>query len=106
MPKRTSQNPEMRRMANQWACTEIDRLLQEKGLTYLKVLGRGDNLVIYSEEDGEKDNRARLTRLDQKTYMLGMANHRGKWEMTPFTGTIPELITMLVEQFSFILTEF
>jgi hypothetical protein len=35
--------------------------------------------------------------------MLGMTDHRGKWEPTPYEGSITELISMLIEQFPWVL---
>ncbi len=96
----------MRRIMNQHGCAQIEDLLKEQNLTHLKAQGRGDHLVIYSEEDGEKDSRARLSRLSSDLYQLGLADHNGRWESTPFTGTIPELIQMLTEQFSWVLTDY
>lgn len=104
MPK--GQNPQSRKIANEYASAEIDRLLKEKGFSHLHVQGRGDHLVIYSLKEEEKTNRARFTRLSSNNYQLGIADHQGRWETTPFTGSIPELVTMLTEQFSFVLVEF
>jgi hypothetical protein len=98
--------PQDRQTANKFASAEIDRLLNEKGFFHLHVLGRGDHLVIYSQDEGEKTNRARITRLSTNNFCLGFADHRGRWETTPFTGSIAELVTMLTEQFSYVLTEF
>ncbi|QQK74232.1 hypothetical protein HUG15_20905 [Salicibibacter cibarius] len=79
--------------------------LHEQGFTHLNVRTHGPHLVIYSEEDGEKVNRARLTRFNDQTYELSMSNHRGKWEATPFSGTMAEMLTLLTKQFPFTLTE-
>ncbi len=32
--------------------------------------------------------------------MLGMADHKRKWEPTPYEGSVTELISMLIEQFT------
>jgi len=101
-----SQDVQMRRIDNQHDCAQIQDLLKEQNLTHLKALGRGDHLVIYSEEDGEKVSRARLTRLSAHSYQLGFADHNGRWESTPLTGTIPELIQMLTEQFPWVLADY
>lgn len=95
-----------RKMANKFASAEIERLLQEQGITHLHIQGRGDHLVLYSLEDEEKTNRVRFTRLSVNKYQISIATHRGRWGKTPFTGTIPELVNMLVEQFSFVLAEY
>ncbi|HUW65575.1 MAG TPA: hypothetical protein VMW83_12965 [Spirochaetia bacterium] len=98
--------PGVRKITTDSRCAEVAQLLTDKGLNHLKVLARGDHLVIYSEDDGEKTNRARLTCIGLDSFQLGMADHRGKWEATPFQGTLPELVEMLTGEFSFTLTEF
>ncbi len=62
--------------------------------------------MLYCLEDEEKINRVRFTRLSVNKYQLSIANHRGRWEETPFTGTILELVELLVEQLSFVLAEY
>jgi hypothetical protein len=98
--------PGLRKITNEYQCAEVRQLLKNKGLHHLNVLARGSHTVIYSEDDGEKINRARFTHIDRDSYQLGIADHRGKWNITPFEGTLPELVEMLTEQFFFILTEF
>jgi len=88
------------------ACDTLENKLHAKGFTHLRVRVHGKHLVIYMEYEGQKVNRARLTQIKQQFYVLGMANHRGTWEPTPFTGSLTELTTMLTEQFAFALAEF
>lgn len=95
-----------RKMANEFASDNILRLLNEQGINHLHIQSRGDHLMLYSLEDEEKTNRVRFTRLSVNKYQLSIANHRGRWEETPFTGTIPELVEMLFEQLSFVLAEY
>ena len=98
--------PKDRKMANKHASEKILQLLKEKGINHLYIQARGDHLVLYSLEDEEKINRIRFTRLSVNKYQLSMANHQGRWEKTPYTGTIPELVELLIEQFSFTLAEY
>jgi len=93
-------------MANKLASDQILHLLKEQGIDHLYIQARGDHLILYSLEDEEKINRVRFTRLSVNKYQLSMANHKGRWEKTPFTGTIPELVEMLTEQLSFVLAEY
>jgi 3-deoxy-7-phosphoheptulonate synthase len=44
------------------------------------------------EHDGESQNCCRFTLLRGNQYGLSMADHTGRWEETPFTGTIEELL--------------
>jgi hypothetical protein len=87
-------------------CERVQEILHNKGFNHLNVLVRGTHLIIYSRDNNEKINRVRLTKLDHKNYQLSMANHRGKWEPTPYIVNINNLITMLIQDFSFALIDF
>jgi hypothetical protein len=88
----------------------VDRFVEQAMLEseleefpHLHVRIHGLHLVIYSLEEGEVVNRARLTKVTIQYYMLSMANSHGKWEPTPYRGTFDEIVTLLTEQFSFVL---
>lgn len=98
--------PGLRRISNEFDKAEIDRVLQEQGLHHLKVVGRGVHLVVFSETDGYKDNRVRFTRLAASDrYQLGFATHTGRWEETPFEGSLSELLATVLEQFPYTLQD-
>ncbi len=82
----------------------VENTLHEKGFPHLHVRVYGPHLVIYSQEEDERWNRARLTSLPSGQYQLSMTDRRGKWEPTPFMGTVPELLTMLVKDLAFVPT--
>lgn len=88
-----------------WTCDTVDKELRLKGYNYLKTAARGSHIVIYTEENGEKINRSRLTKLKGDTFMLGMADNRGRWEPTPYEGSVKELVSMLTEQFPWVLAK-
>lgn len=78
--------------------------LRAQGLTHLQVVKRGRHLAIYSTDgDGSKVNRARLTWVHGQTFALGIADPRGRWNETGETGSLDALLTVLIEQFGFIL---
>jgi len=96
-------------MANpmlQSACNTLETKLHEKGFTHLQVRVHGTHLVIYSEDGDFKENRARFTQLKQQHYGLGMATHRGKWEPTPYSGSLNELLDLLTGQLAFTLAAY
>lgn len=86
-----------------WIIEEIKNGLHDAGLNHLKVTTRGENIVIFSEYNGKKENRCRFTQLSGRTYLLGIADHNGRWETTPFEGTIDELLEMVINQFGWVL---
>lgn len=81
----------------------VERVLHERGLGHLHVRVYGKHVIIHSGEPGDGENRARLTRLNAQHFQLGMADHRGRWEQTPFVGTWRDLLTQLVDDFGFTL---
>ena len=84
----------------------VESKLQEKELYHLKVTKRGVNIVVYSEDENGKVNRCRFTYIKRGLFILNMANYSGKWEPTPFEGSLNELLEMVIEQFPWTLTNY
>lgn len=57
------------------------------------ILGRTEKVNETGEEHAY--DCVRLTHLHGGTYGLSVRRHTGRWERTPFTGTIPELVTTI-----------
>jgi hypothetical protein len=61
----------------------------------------GKNLVLGREDSGAEageagsDDRVRLTRLTKSRYGLSVKRHTGRWEQTPFSGTLAEMVNAL-----------
>lgn len=90
--------PEMRN-----AQARLTSLLGQHELTkglYVKV--RGHNLTIGRHEtdphDGEPvdDDRIRLTHLGRAGFGLSVKRHTGRWEKTPFCGTMEEMVAAIL----------
>ena len=77
----------------------LDAYEQTAGL-YVRV--DGDHLILGRREplgpDGEMENddRVRLTRLSASTYGLSVKRHTGRWERTPFSGDIEEMVDTIL----------
>ncbi len=54
------------------------------------VLGRRDTAAPQTKP--EDDDRVRLTRLSNRTYGLSVKRHTGRWEKTPFSGSLDEMV--------------
>ena len=87
----------------QAAQAELQCRLETHDLTrgmYVKT--RGDHLVMGRAErfapdlDPEDDDRVRLTRLSSSTYGLSVKRHTGRWERTPFSGTMDEMLEVIL----------
>ncbi len=80
----------------------LSRLLEDDESTrglYIRIYGK--HLILGREEpwgpNGElkKDDRVRLTRLNASTYGLSVRRHTGRWEKTPFSGTMEDLVEVI-----------
>src|SRR2546423_6392884 len=61
------------------------------------VRARGDNLVLGRRDPGpdggvEETDRVRLTRLSASSFGLSVKRHTGRWERTPFTGSMDDIV--------------
>ena len=84
----------------------VSARLRAQGWTHLQVTKRGQHLVIYSQDaDGDKVNRARFTWRHGQTFTLSMADARGRWGESGETGSLDALLTLLIEQFGFVLVD-
>lgn len=90
--------PEQREAARR----RLEKLLSESPLTEgMYVRTHGDHLILGRHEpfgpDGEleADDRLRLTARTPSSYGLSVRRHTGRWEKTPFTGTLEELTEVI-----------
>lgn len=56
---------------------------------------RGSSFILGRKDPGgpaaSPDDRLRLTDLGRSRFSLSVRRHTGRWEKTPFTGTLPQL---------------
>ena len=84
------------------ARTRLGRLLKEHELTAgMSVRIHGDHLLLGRNEpsvgdaESETVDRIRLTRLSASTYGLSVRRHTGRWERTPFSGSMKEMVQVM-----------
>jgi hypothetical protein len=73
------------------------RLAAYQGLEHLHVRSRGKDLIIYSDSPDGQVNHAKLTALGRQEWGLSLPRHTGRWERTPFVGTVDELVLTLTQ---------
>ena len=78
-------------------------LLEKNEITagmYVRV--HGDHLIVGRREAtshqgaSEADDRVRFTRLGGRTYGLSVKRHTGRWERTPFSGSMQEMVSVVL----------
>ena len=81
------------------AQARLARLLEGDKITagmYVRV--HGDHLIagrperVGSEQTSDNDDRVRFTRLGGNNYGLSVKRHTGRWEKTPFRGTLEQTV--------------
>lgn len=82
----------------------VQQALHTAGATHLRVRKRGVALVVESGPDDEPVKHFRVRRDTVHLWCLDMADHRGKWERTPFRDQLDALVVMVLEQFPWTLT--
>jgi hypothetical protein len=87
----------------QLAQSELSKLLAaNEPSAGMYVRAHGDNLIIGRREPLgpkntlEDDDRVRLTRLNAVTYGLSVKRHTGRWERTPFSGSMQEMVDVML----------
>jgi len=85
------------------ARAELVRLLEAHEPTAgLDVRSFGDHLILGrpdpSAPEGRPgiDDRLRLTALSARRWGLAVKRHNGRWEKTPLTGDLAELVTVIL----------
>lgn len=78
--------------------------LHARKFTHLFVRLQEINLVIFSIENGQESDRAQLVPAPAGLYLLSVANHRGQWQQTPFTGSPQQLLEVLETKMAFSLS--
>ena len=71
----------------------LAELLETDELTSgMDVRAHGDHLIVARiEHDGERSDRVRFSRLAGNAWGLSVKRHTGRWERTPFSGSMSEL---------------
>ena len=80
----------------------LGRLLEQSDLTSgMSVRVHGDHLLLGRDATSprgskrETVDRVRLTRLTTATYGLSIRRHTGRWERTPFSGSMQEMVEVM-----------
>lgn len=77
---------------------EVEALLELEDTTAgMTVRIYGDHLLLARQEEADSgemvsDDRVRLTRLSSSKWGLSVKRHTGRWQRTPFSGSIREVM--------------
>ena len=83
--------------------SQLERLVNGNKLTagmYVRVHGK--NLILGRRESfgpegvEENDDRVRLTQRNQLSYALSVKRYTGRWQRTPFAGSLEEVFEVML----------
>jgi len=77
-----------------------EHLQRRKPTRGMVVRVHGDHLIVgrpVASDDGlgGPDDRIRLTRLGAASWGLSVKRHTGRWERTPFSGRMPDMVEVV-----------
>lgn len=79
-------------------------LLHARGAKHLRARKHGAAVIVESGPDNDPLKHFRLRRDTVHLWCLDMADHRGRWERTPFRQSLDDIVKMVIDQFPWILT--
>ena len=77
----------------------VQRLLHAREFVHLRARKYGATVIVESGPADDAYKHLRLTRDGAHVWFLHMADHRGRWEPTPFRGSLDELVTLVADTF-------
>lgn len=77
----------------------VERLLHARDLPHLRARKYGATVIVESGPRDDAYKHLRLTRDGVHVWFLHIADHRGRWEPTPFRGSLDELVTLVADTF-------
>ena len=79
--------------------SHVQALLHRRGLKHLRARKYGSAVIVESGPAADPIKHLRLRRATVHLWCLDFANHRGRWERTPFRDTIDALIAQVLDSF-------
>ena len=75
----------------------VERLLHARDLPHLRARKYGATVIVESGPVDDVYKYLRFTRDGVHIWQLHIADHRGRWEFTPFRGQLDELVTLVAD---------
>jgi len=77
---------------------ELEELLASNdGLQHLRVKQRGESLTLVSGSDTDEIAHAKFSAMGADVWGLSFPTRSGRWERTPFAGSLDELSHVLID---------
>jgi hypothetical protein len=77
----------------------VEHILHARDFGHLRARKYGATVIVESGPADDAYKHLRLTGDGVHVWLLHMADHRGRWEPTPFRGSLDELVTLVADTF-------
>lgn len=82
----------------------VVELLHGSGAKHVRARKHGATVIVESGPDKDPLKHFRLRRDTVHLWCLDIADHRGRWERTPFRNSLDDLVKTVIDQFPWTLT--
>jgi hypothetical protein len=83
----------------------VQELLHIAGAKHLRARKRGASIIVESGPDDDPVKHIRVRRDTAHLWCLDVADHRGKWERTPFREQLASLVDVVINTFPWLLSD-
>jgi hypothetical protein len=77
----------------------VEEVLHKKGYKHLRARKHGGAVIVESGPAKDPVKHFRLRRDTVHLWLLDMADHRGRWERTPFRDQLEKLTALVADTF-------
>lgn len=104
-PKKMTQSQVRSFISRLSGARELEQLIaSDEALRHLRVKQRGESLTLVSGPPAHEISHARLSSLGSNVWALSFPTRSGRWERTPFAGSLDEIFSLLVDMLGWHLT--
>ena len=91
--------------AESYHATQVESLLRGHGIDHLRARSYGATVIVESGPADDPVKHFRLRRDTVHLWCLDMVGRGDRWESTPWRANLGELVSTVVENFPWTLTE-
>ena len=90
--------------AESYNTSSVENYLHRQGFTHLRAHKRGSAVTVTSGPTDDPVKHFRVRRDTVHLWCLDIADHRGRWERTPYRDTLDALLQCVVTSFPWVLS--
>lgn len=77
----------------------VEKMLHTGGFSHLRARKRGNAIIVESGPQSDPMKHLRLRRDSAQLWGLDIADHRDRWERTPYRQQLEDLVQLVIDDF-------